>query len=170
VKTRGRRAASRPLSELSATIQRNLGRRADPAGISPRIRRVAVIVGATGALAAAAGCGATGSTSSSSSGAAGQPQSQSQQQGPGPGAPDLSALASKLGVSTAKLQQAMEATRPSSPGADGSGTDPTAALAKALGLSEAKVRAAMQATMPSGGPQGPQGQPGQQEPSGQSAA
>jgi hypothetical protein len=54
--------------------------------------------------------------------------------------------------------------------AAGSGADPAAALAKALGLSEAKVRAAMQATMPSGGPQDPQSQPSQQQPSGQSAA
>ena len=120
--------------------------------MSPRFRRVAVIVGTAGVLAAAAGCGGSAATSSSSPapGAAGQPQ----QQGAAPGAPDLSALATKLGVSTARLQQAMQAARPSSPSTDAARPDPAAALAKALGLSEAKVRAAMQATMPAGGPQG----------------
>ena len=84
--------------------------------MSPRFRRVAVIVGAAGVLAAGAGCGGSAATSSSSPapGAAGQPQ----QQGSAPGAPDLSALATKLGVSTARLQQAMQAARPSSPSTD----------------------------------------------------
>lgn len=131
--------------------------------MSTKVRRIAVIVGATGLLGATAGCGATSTTSSSSGaqGAASQPPSQ--QQAPRAGAPDLSALAGKLGVSTAQLQKAIQTAGPPSPGADR-----IAALATALGLSEAKVRAAMQATRPNGAPPG--GSPAQQPPSGQSAA
>ena len=74
---------------------------------------------------------------------------------PGPGGFDLSALATKLGVSESKLRAAMEKTRPSgTPGAapGASGTDPATALAEELGLSAAKVRAAMQALAPAGAP------------------
>lgn len=134
--------------------------------MSSRIRRVVVFVGATGVLAVAGCGGATpSSTPSSAQGAADQPQ---QQQGPGGGTRDLTALADKLGVSTAQLQKAMQTVGPPSPGADRqNGSDRIAALAKALGLSEAKVQAAIQATRPSGAPQG---QPGQPPQSAQSAA
>ena len=71
---------------------------------STRVRRVAVIVGATGVLAAAAGCGSTATTSSSSGAQAAAGQSQAQQPAPGGQAPDLSALAKALGVSTTELQ------------------------------------------------------------------
>ncbi len=65
-------------------------------------------------------------------------------------------------MSTFKLQQAMESTRP----AQGeTPTDMAGALAEELGLSAAKVRSAIQSTMPQGGPpQGetpPQGAPAQ---------
>ena len=134
--------------------------------MSSRIRRVVVFVGATGVLAVA-GCGGA-TPSSSPSSAQGAPE---QQQGPGGGPRDLSALADKLGVSTAQLQKAMQTAGPPSPGAGGqNGADRIAALAKALGLSEAKVQAAIQATRPSGAPQGQPSQPPQSGQSGQSAA
>jgi hypothetical protein len=156
VKTQPGHRASHPLSELSGVLQRNLGRRADPAVMSsPKVRKVAVIVGATGLLAAATGCGGAAATSSSG-GQGASPPAQAQQPS-GARAPDASALAKALGVSTADLQKAMQALpRPTAPSADGQGaSDRITALAKALGLSEAKVRAAMQATRPSGAPQAP---------------
>jgi hypothetical protein len=61
----------------------------------------------------------------------------------------VGALAEKLGVTTAKLQAAMQEARPDQ---GSSPQDMTAALAKALGISESKVSAAMQATRPSGTP------------------
>jgi hypothetical protein len=166
-----RAPASRPPSELSATPKPNPGRRAHPGVMSSRIRRIVVFVGATGVLAAAAGCGGTVATSSSS-GAQAASQPSGQQQRPGAGPRDLSALAAKLGVSSARLQEAIQATRPSSPGAGApNATDRAAALAKALGLPEAKVRAAMQAVGPGGAPQGPPpSTQSQQPPAGQSAA
>ena len=135
--------------------------------MSSRIRRIAVIVGATGVMAAAAGCGGTAASSSSS----GAQSAASQPQGRGAGTRDLSALADKLGVSTAQLQKAMQTVGPPSPDAGGqNGADRIAALAKALGLSDAKVRAAIQATRPGGAPQGQPGPHSQQPQSGQSAA
>lgn len=113
----------------------------------PRVRRLAVIVGASAVLGAT-GCGAANSSSQQSSSASGTQQSAAQAP---TGGPDLSALATKLGVSEAKLRAAMAATRPSgTPGQAPSG-DPATALAKKLGLSAAKVRAAMQALGPPGG-------------------
>ncbi|HWM12027.1 MAG TPA: hypothetical protein VNO82_21885 [Solirubrobacteraceae bacterium] len=66
---------------------------------------------------------------------------------------DLSALAEELGVTEARLQQAMQSARP----ADGrrpDGSDMAAALAEELGLSADKVREALETAMPSGGPGG----------------
>ena len=77
-----------------------------------------------------------------------------------PGGPrggmDLSALAGQLGVSTAKLQAALEAARPAGdPRSHAPGEDPmAAALAEQLGLSTAKVRAALDAVRPAHGPGG----------------
>jgi len=107
------------------------------------LRRTGVAVSIASVLAfAAAGCG--GSAASTASTATQQQAGQ-----PPGGGPDLSALASKLGVSETKLEQAMQAARPTQ---GSSPQDMTAALAKALGVSEAKVQAAMQATRPSGTP------------------
>ena len=73
--------------------------------------------------------------------------------GQGQGGPDLSALATKLGVSKSKLESAMQAARPTQ---GSSPQDMAASLAKALGVTEAEVQAAMEATRPSGGGQPPQ--------------
>jgi biotin operon repressor len=121
--------------------------------MSPSLKKLAVVLGAVGAIAVA-GCGGSssstqsGSTSSSSSAAATGQQA--------PDGMDLTTLASKLGVSKSKLQQAMDKLR-SQQGSSSSPTDMAAALAKELGLSEAKVQSALQATRPSGTP--PQGTP-----------
>jgi hypothetical protein len=87
----------------------------------------------------------------------------------GPGAISTTALAAaakELGVSTAKLQAAMQAARPSAPSASGgtqpgagsaggSGSDPQtemyAAIAKTLGTTSAKVKAALADVLPAGG-------------------
>jgi hypothetical protein len=121
--------------------------------MNPRSRTLAVVVGAV-ILAGAAGIGvaATGGSSSASA-----TPSMSRPGGPGF---DLSALAKELGVSESRLQDALEAARPSAggqPGADRSGMAET--LAEELGLSVDKVQAALDATMPSGGPGGGGGPP-----------
>jgi hypothetical protein len=70
--------------------------------------------------------------------------------GPGGGHIDTAALAKTLGVTDAKLQAALDATRPV--GADGSRDDKrtgwTAAIAKALGQSTADVQAVLDANRP----------------------
>jgi hypothetical protein len=116
-------------------------------------RKLAVFLGAA-AMLGGAGCGSAASGDTQSSSAA-PSQSQSRRPG-GPGAPDLSALASRLGVSEARLQQAMQAARPGAGSSAPSSPDAMAsALARQLGLTTAKVQAALKALMPQGGP--PQG-------------
>ena len=124
-----------------------------------RSLKVAVFAGA----AALAGGVATGVASQGDADAATTQAAVAQRAGdpPGPpGARDLSALADALGVSTAKLRDALEAARPDGgPGAQppaGRGEDPmAAALAEQLGLSTAKVEAALEAVRPAGAPCGP---------------
>jgi hypothetical protein len=111
--------------------------------MKPRIRRLAVIVGVS-AMVGAAGCGAASKTQSTSAANGNAPAAATGSD------PDLSALASKLGVSTSALQKAMQAIRPSS-GSSSSPQDMAAALAKKLGISEAKVRSAMQSVGPPSG-------------------
>ena len=69
----------------------------------PRMRRSIAVLGAAGLLAGAAGCGGAAATTSTSTG--GTSNSAATQPGP----PDMGTLAQKLGVSTTKLQQAMQA-------------------------------------------------------------
>jgi hypothetical protein len=118
--------------------------------MNPRSRTLAVVLGAV-ALAGAAGIGVAAGGDSS---ATGTTPSMSR---PGPGGFDLTALADELGVSESRLQEALEAARPSG---DGAG-DPRSArsgmaetLAEQLGLPVDEVEAALEATMPSGGPGG----------------
>ena len=120
-----------------------------------RIRKVAVFVGA----AALAGGTAAGVAAQRGGDAASSSAAIAQRAG-GPAGPrggiDVSALADELGVSTARLQAALETARPTGdPGARARGEDPmAAALAGELGLSTAKVQAALEAVRPSGGPGG----------------
>ena len=125
------------------------------------IRRVAVFASAA-ALAggAVAGCGSDAATTSSN----GTGTQQQAGQPPQGGGMDFTALAKALGVTTAKLQAAMQKNMPQ-PGEQPSGsrTDMAANLAKELGLSESKVQAALDKLMPQGGP--PAGGNGQAAPS-----
>ena len=132
-------------------------------------RRVAVFT-SVAALAggAVAGCGSNAATSSGTSGATGttqQPAGQNGQPRQG-GRIDFTALAKELGVSTTKLQAAMQKVRPQGgqQSQNGGGrSDMAANLAKELGLSESKVAAALQKLRPQGGP--PAGGNGQATPS-----
>ena len=116
-----------------------------------RFRKVAVFVGA----AALAGGVAAGVASQGGADAA-SPAAATAQRGDGPrGLMDVSALADALGVSTAKLQAALEAARPNGdPRAHDPGEDPiVTGLADQLGMSTEKVRAALEAVRPArGGP------------------
>ena len=111
--------------------------------MSRGFRRVAVLAGSA-ALAAAgvAGCG----SGSPATATAAQQSAATPRQG---GGPDSSALAKQLGVTTAKLEAAMQKSRP---GQGDRPDDLAASLAKELGLSTAKVKAALAAVRPSGAP------------------
>ncbi|MDA0173428.1 hypothetical protein OJ998_30270 [Solirubrobacter taibaiensis] len=130
-----------------------------------KLKRSIAALGAATALVFA-GCGAEAATTNSANGTAqqgGQP--------PQGGGMDFSALATKLGVTTEKLQAAMAKNRPE-PGTQGQppagnpGQDMAANLAQELGLDESKVQAALDELMPQGG--GPDN--GQAPPSGTPAA
>lgn len=135
--------------------------------MTSRIRRVAVITGTTGLIALAAGCG-TNPQNANTPASAGSGRQSAPVGGPGgPGPANLSALATKLGVSQAKLQAAMAKVRP---GPNLTRSQADAALAKELGLTAAQIRAAMQATRPAApaGGQPPSGSAGQAPAGGQS--
>lgn len=112
-------------------------------------RRIAAL-GAAAALVFA-GCGAESATTTSTA-STGTPQ-QAGQPPQGAGGMDLSALAEQLGVTTEKLQAAMQDSRPQA-GEQPSGSpgDMAANLAQELGLSESKVQAALDELMPQGTP------------------
>ena len=113
--------------------------------MNPRYRKIAVFVGAA-ALAGGAAVGvAAGGDSATTTGSS---PAMTRPGGPGGGF-DLSALAEKLGVSKSRLQEALQAARPSA----GRRPDPSsmaATLADELGLSTDEVQAALEETMPSG--------------------
>ena len=121
---------------------------------------------ATLAGGAIAGCGSEAATTNGSTTA----QQQNGQPPQGGGRMDFTALAKALGVSTTKLQAAMQKNRPQAGQqgqTGGAPTDMAANLAKELGLSESKVAAALKQLMPQGGP--PAGANGQAPPDGQAA-
>lgn len=123
----------------------------------------AAAVGAAGVVIA--GCGGSDNAQSRTTAAPASAQNQPTPQAgggagvapgrTGPTGAQLSTLAKQLGVSTDKLQTAMEKTRPT-PGQPPT-TDPATALAKELNLPVAKVRQVMSAFRPQGGP--PSGAP-----------
>jgi hypothetical protein len=125
-------------------------------------RRVAVF--ASAAALAGAGVAGCGSDAATTNGTTSNQQQESGQPPQGRGM-DVTALAKALGVSTAKLQAAMQKNRPQAgqqaPG--GSRPDMAANLAKELGLSESKVQSALEKLRPQGGP--PAGGNGQPAPS-----
>jgi hypothetical protein len=131
-------------------------------------KRVAVFASvATLAGGAVAGCGSDAATTNDTSG--NSTTQQNGQRAPG-GGMDFTALAKALGVSTTKLQAAMQKNRPQAGQQRQAGGGPTAMaanLAQELGLSESKVAAALKKLMPQGGP--PAGANGQAPPQGQAA-
>jgi hypothetical protein len=141
------------------------------------IRGSAAALGSA-ALFALAGCGGSSTTTSTPSTSAQGASVQGAQPQARPGGPfaqiDQSALAKDLGVSTARLQQALAAARPAgAPNGPGNGVPPSggqgsggppaggrgpggqmaANLAKQLNLPTAKVQAALAKVLP-GRPQG----------------
>jgi hypothetical protein len=154
---------------------------ADALTMTTHIRKLVAAFAATVLVGFAAGCGGSGATSDATTNANATNNAQQRTaRAAGPGGGGLSTttlrtLATKLGVSTAQLQKAMAAARPTgtpggTPPAQGSapaaGTtgpagDMAAAIAKSLGLTTAKVQAALTAVMPAGG-----GGPGGAPPSG----
>jgi hypothetical protein len=82
--------------------------------------------------------------------------------GPG-GHADLTAIATKLGVTEAALQKAVEDARPADTGKD-RGADRAADLAKALGVETAKVQTILDANRPQRGDRGDRGGPGPRRP------
>jgi hypothetical protein len=123
-------------------------------------RRVAVFASMAALTGGAvAGCGSSAATSATGT-------QQTSAQPPQGGRMDVTALAKALGVSTAKLQAAMQKNRPQpgQQGQNGGGrADMAANLAKELGLSESKVAAALATLRPQGAP--PAGGYGQAAPS-----
>jgi hypothetical protein len=118
-----------------------------------RIRTTLAAVGAAAVLTAT-GLGVAASKHDSSDSASAATQ-QAVPAGRGaPGATNQAGLAKALGVSTAKLQKAMQANRPTS-GQGGGPQQMAANLAKALGLPTSKVQKALEANRPSGAPGAP---------------
>jgi hypothetical protein len=124
-------------------------------GRSPKLALAAAVVAVVLVAGAAFAAFGAASDSGTSTQPGGVPQVQ--QAGNATGADRFAAqLASKLGVSQARLEAALDSVRQQQ---GTSQTPPSrsqmdAALAKALGVSEAKVAAAMQAVGPPGPPPG----------------
>jgi hypothetical protein len=113
--------------------------------MNPRYRKIAVFVGAA-ALTGGAGIGVAAGGDSAATGSS---PAMTRPGGPGGGF-DLSALAEELGVAETRLQEAMQAARPSAgqrPDASSMAETP----ADELGLSADEVQAALEETMASGG-------------------
>jgi hypothetical protein len=72
---------------------------------------------------------------------------------------DVSALADELGVTEARLEEAMRSSRPTTPGAGGDPDEMIQALADELGLSADKVRQAFEDAFGGSAPQGGGGAP-----------
>lgn len=128
--------------------------------MTPRTKKTAAAL--SGALVLASGAYALGSQAGDGSALAGQNANASRQAGgygfgygPGPGRPgrrgperDLSAIASKLGVSPAKLRAALEKLRGTQKQDFSAARDKfTGELATALGISQDKVQAALDKRM-----------------------
>jgi len=111
---------------------------------SPRVRKVAVVLG----VASLGSTAAYGVGTQVGNGVAGANQSSSSASPRGPSTADLQALADKLGVSVAKLKAAFDATRPAGPTTRPSSDRFAAALAKELNVSADKLKTAPDASRP----------------------
>jgi hypothetical protein len=114
--------------------------------MTPRSKKTAAAL--SGALVLASGAYALGTQTSDGTALAGA-KTPTQTGAPGPGRPggprDLSGIATKLGVTEAKLRAALEDLRPDRGGKDEVRKDELAkALATELGLDQAKVTAALE--------------------------
>ncbi len=112
--------------------------------------RALAALAASGVLAVGTvGCGSDDTNTQTNAGAVTPAAAAAQGTPPQEAAPDMSALASALGVTEEKLQSAMESTRPSDPssGPPAQG-DMAADLAEALGIDAEKVQDALRANMP----------------------
>jgi hypothetical protein len=109
-----------------------------PLTLSPRVRKIAALVG----VASLGTTAAYGIGTQVGGGQAGAKTSSTASRGPSTA--DLQTLADKLGVSVAKLKAALEATRPTKPSSDPF----VAALAKELNVSADKIKAALDASRP----------------------
>jgi protein-disulfide isomerase-like protein with CxxC motif len=112
---------------------------------SPRIRRLAVVLG----VASLGSTAAYGVGTQVGDGVAGANQSSSSTRARGPSTADLQKLADKLGVSVTKLKAALDATRPAKPSSRPSADPFVTALAAELNVSADKLKAALDATRPS---------------------
>jgi hypothetical protein len=113
-----------------------------PLTLSPRVRKIAVLVG----VASLGTSAAYGIGTQAGGGQAGAKTSSTAARGPSTA--DLQTLADKLGVSVAKLKAALEATRPARPTTKPSSDPFAAALAKELNVSADKIKAALDASRP----------------------
>ena len=134
---------------------------------SPKLALLAAVVAvalvASAAFAAVSATSNSGTSSSSAPSAAagpnGAPPSGAQGGMPGGGRDQFAAaLASKLGVSQAKVEAALQSVHQQLGSAQGPPSQDalTAALAKALGVDQSKVESALQSVRPPGPPPGAQ--------------
>ena len=148
---------------------------------SPKLALLAAVVAvalvASAAFAAVSATSNSGTSSSSAPSAAagpnGDPPSGAQGGMPSGGRDQFAAaLASKLGVSQAKVEAALQSVHQQLGSAQGPPSQDalTAALAKALGVDESKVESALQSVRPPGPPPGAQVPQQGQAPQGQAAA
>ena len=118
--------------------------------MSSRTRKLAAIIGAATVASTAAFAIGTQVDGQAVAGGLLSGAGESRSVDRGGRGPDLSALATRLGVSTERLQAALEKVRPAQSQDGDRRSDKTAALAKELGVSTARVEAAMRTAFEAG--------------------
>ena len=118
--------------------------------MSSRTRKLAAIIGAATVASTAAFAIGTQVDGQAVAGGLLSGAGESRSMDRGGRGPDLSALATRLGVSTERLQAALEKVRPAQSQDGDRRSDKTAALAKELGVSTARVEAAMRTAFEAG--------------------
>ncbi len=115
--------------------------------MSQRTRKITAVL-ATAVIVPAAAIGVTSATAKSSSSAGSSSSAAGHHRG-GPHGPDLSKLATKLGVTQAQLKAALDAIRPTDkPAKQDRGAGLAADIAAALGVSVDKVTPILDASKP----------------------
>ena len=119
--------------------------------MSSRTRKLAAVIGAATIASTAAFAIGTQVNGQAVAGGLMSAAGESRSMDRGRHGPDLSALATELGVSTERLKAALEKTRPArSQDGDRRGGDKAAELAKELGVSTARVEQAMRTAFEAG--------------------